>query len=101
MKFKLSYERRKALNEWAIANDYHPDIPKFFNRKWLDHYGYADKNAVYEYMEAHKRIKDAELKQKIKHYSGQASSILKMEEMRYANLSGFTFGHEKSMRCYK
>ena len=57
MKFTLSLQRMKALNEWAIANQYHTEIPKFFNRKWLDHYGYADKNAVYEYFCATKKEK--------------------------------------------
>ena len=46
MKFKLTLQRRKTLNEWAIANKYHSEIPTIFNRKWLDDNEYADKNAV-------------------------------------------------------
>ena len=57
MKFTLSLERRKTLNEWAIANKYHTDIPKYFNRQWLDDNEYADKNAVYEYIETRKKEK--------------------------------------------
>ena len=58
MKFTLSYEKRKALNEWAIANKIHSEIPKFFNRKWLDNKKLVDKNAFYEYILAQKKEKD-------------------------------------------
>ena len=58
MKFTLSLERRKTLNEWAIANKIHSEIPKFFNRKWLDNKKLVDKNAFYEYILAQKKEKD-------------------------------------------